>query len=187
MQWQGDLRRLEPSFPQQVTVIDGQNAVYSHVRRQDSRSTQPTGASVTHDPTDGAIREGEPPYFSGHGSDTGSTGNLGSPPPMHPGMLILVWSLRVVAVLLAGWAAFWTYFAMWFRLEGSDELEWVKKVDLQLGGAFALAVVLFFVPERLKKPIQCLLILGIAALVWFCVSGYLISSHEWQHRVRSGP
>jgi len=141
---------------------------------------------TTPDPIDGAIREGEPPYFSGHGSDTDSASNVASSPPMHPGMRIVAGCLRVVAVLLAGWAAFWTYFALWFRLEGSDELEWVKKVDLELGGAFALAVVLFFVPQRLKKPMQCLLILGIAALVWFCVSGCLISSHEWQHRVRSG-
>src|SRR5262249_22920901 len=146
------------------------------VRRQCSRRTQMTGTPLTpHDHADGTIREGEPPYFSGHGSDAGSTSNLASPPSVHPVMRFLVWYLRIVAVLLAGWAAFWTYFAMWFRLEGSDELKWIRKADLELGGIFALAVVLFFVPERLKKPIQCLLIFGIAALVWSCVSGYLIA------------
>jgi hypothetical protein len=51
---------------------------------------------------------------------------------VHSVMLILVWFLRVVAVLLAGWAAFWTYFALWFRLEGSSELEWIKGEDLKL-------------------------------------------------------
>ena len=132
------------------------------------------------DSTDGAIREGQPPYRP---SDCHHVTN---PPAVHPVMLIVVWCLRVIAILLAGWAAFWSFFAMMFRLEGSDELEWVKGVDLQLGGAFALAVVLFFFPERIKKPQQCFLILGVAALVWFCVSGFLISSHEWQHRVRSG-
>jgi hypothetical protein len=52
----------------------------------------------------------------------------------------IVWLLRVIAVLLAGWAAYWTYFAIWFRLEGSDEFEWVKKVDFEHGGCFALAL-----------------------------------------------
>jgi hypothetical protein len=157
------------------------------VRERGSRSTLTTGVAVTPDePTHDAIREDEPPYPSGHGADPTSTGNLAPPPAMHPVTLIFVWLLRVVAVLLGAWAAFWTFFAMNFRMEGSDELEWVKRVDLELGGAFALAVILFFLPERLKKPVQCLLILGTAALVWFCVSGFLISSHEWQHRVRSG-
>jgi hypothetical protein len=135
---------------------------------------------TTSDPTDGAIREGEPPYRPSHGD------RAASPAAMHPVVLMVVWALRLIAVLLAGWAAFWSFFAMMFRLEGSDELEWVKRVDLQVGGIFALALVLFFVPGRIKKPIQCLLILGIAAGIWFCVSGFLISSHEWQHRVRSG-
>jgi hypothetical protein len=81
----------------------------------------------SNDATHGAIREGEPPYRRGHN------------PSRHPAMLVLVWSLRVVAVLLAGWAANWTYFAMWFRMEGSSELEMIKVVDVELGGAFALA------------------------------------------------
>src|SRR6266545_3256103 len=34
VQWAGNLRRGEPSFPKQVTVIDGENAVYSQVRRR---------------------------------------------------------------------------------------------------------------------------------------------------------
>ena len=127
------------------------------------------------------------PESTFEGADPGSTSNLARRPAMHPVMSIVAWFLRAVAVLLTGWAAYWTYFAMGFRLEGSGELEWAKKADLVLGGAFALGVILFFVPERLKKPIQCLLILGIAVLVWFCVSGYLISSHEWQYHVRSVP
>src|SRR5687768_8630469 len=61
-----------------------------------------------------------------------------------------------------------------------------QESSLELGGLFALAVVLFFVPARLQKPIQCLLIFGSAALIWFCVSGYLISAHESQHRFRMG-
>jgi hypothetical protein len=156
------------------------------VRRQGSPGTLIKGIRMTPpDPTDGAIREGEPPYVSGHGSGNGST-NRTSPPPTDSAILAFVWALRAVAVVLAGWAAYWTYFAMWFRLEGFDELQWVKQEDLKLGGAFALAVVLFFVPGRFKKSVQCILIIGIAALAWFCVSGYLISSHEWQYRVRSG-
>jgi len=43
--------------------------VNTDVRQQDSRSTLTTGGSVTpHDPTDGAIRKGEPPHRSAHGS-----------------------------------------------------------------------------------------------------------------------
>ncbi|MBM3992720.1 MAG: hypothetical protein FJ303_00965 [Planctomycetes bacterium] len=132
-----------------------------------SRTLMVRSTLTTPDPNDGAIREGEAPYFSDNGTDTDPTSNVANPPPAHTMMLLLVWSLRVLAVLLAGWAAYWTFFAMMFRLEGFDELEWIKKVDLELGGAFALAVVFFFVPERLKKPMQCFLIIAIAALVGF--------------------
>src|SRR5262245_48976044 len=95
----------------------------------------------------------------------------------------LPWLLQVVAVVVAGWAAAGTYFAVWFRIEGSSELQMIKNDDLQLGGAFALAVVLFFVPDQLKKPVRCLLIVGIAAWVWVAVSGGLIFWHDWQVRV----
>ncbi|MBM4070529.1 MAG: hypothetical protein FJ271_16470 [Planctomycetes bacterium] len=131
------------------------------------------------DPTDGQFRQGEPPFRA-------RTEKPGRFAPQHLAMVILVWSLRVVAVLIAGWAGLGAFFAMMFRFDSSDELEWVKQVDVEVGGAMALAVVLFFVPNRIKKPLQCVLILGVAILLWVFVSWNLIAHHNWLDRVRSG-
>jgi hypothetical protein len=99
--------------------------------------------------------------------------------------LFLALLLRVIAVLLVAWAADSTYFAMCARLESSAELQQIRELDLLFGAAWGISIVLFFFPDCIKKPVRCLLVLGIAAMVWFCVSGFLISSHEWQHYVRS--
>jgi hypothetical protein len=93
--------------------------------------------------------------------------------------------LRLVSVLIALVAARMTYFAMWFRLEGSSELEWVEGVDIMLGAAFAVAFVLFFIPNRLSAPKDCFVVLCVAAVIWLSVSGFLISSHQMQDRIRS--
>jgi hypothetical protein len=137
------------------------------------------------DPTAGAIRQGEPPHHSGPGLQAASTDKLAPTATVRPVMVILVWSLRVVAVLIAGGAGLGAFFAMMFRFDTLEELEMVKQFDVELGGALALAVVLFFVPNRIKKPRQCVLVLGIAALVWLFVSWNLTAHHEWVHRVRS--
>ena len=142
---------------------------------------------MSHDgPTDGAIREGEPPYRSGRGLDAASPDELAPTATVHPLALILVWSLRVVAVLIAGWAGLGAFFAMMFRFDTVEEFEMVKKFDVEAGGALALAVILFFVPNRIMKPLQCVIIVGIAALVWLIVSWNLLAHHEWVDRVRSG-
>jgi hypothetical protein len=138
------------------------------------------------DPTDGAIRQGEPPHRLGSGPKAASIDKLASTAAVHPVMVILVWSLRVAAVLIAGWAGLGAFFAMMFRFDTLEEFEMAKRFDVEVGGALALAVVLFFVPSRIKKPLQCVLILGIAALVWLFVSWNLLAHHEWVHRIRSG-
>jgi hypothetical protein len=145
------------------------------------------GAVMTPEkPTDGAIRPGEPPYRSGPGVEPGSTDNREGSATIRLAMALLVLVLRVVAVLIGVWAGFWAYFAMIFRFDSLDEFEMVKQFDREVGGWFALAVILFFLPNRIKKPVQCVLILGIAALVWLFVSWNLIAHHEWVDRVRSG-
>ena len=138
------------------------------------------------DPTDGAIRQGEPPHRSGSGPEAASIDKLAPTAAVHPVMVILIWSLRVVAVLIAGWAGLGAFFAMIFRFDTLEEFEMVKQLDVEVGGALALAVVLFFVPSRIKKPLQCVLILVIAGLVWLLVSWNLIAPHDWVDRVRSG-
>ena len=133
---------------------------------------------------DDAIREGEPPYRPGSASEPTK-----APLPaaaIHPAMLTVIWSLRVVAILLAAWTSMWSFFAYMFRFDSTDEFEMVKQADVEYGGLFALAVVLFFLPGRIKKPLHCILILGVAALVWLFVSWNLLAHHEWVHRVRSG-
>jgi hypothetical protein len=137
------------------------------------------------DLTDDAIRQGEPPFRS-HPEPEAAPTNKPVPAEVHPAMLIVVWSLRVVAVLIAAWAGLGAFFAYLFRFDSTDEFEMVKQADVEFGGLFALAVVLFFVPGRIKKPIQYILILGIAALVWLFVSWNLLAHHEWVDRVRSG-
>lgn len=137
-------------------------------------------------PTDGTIRQGEPPTRSDFGPEGVLTDKVVPSAPVHPAMVILVWSLRVVAVLIAAWASLGAFFAMMFRFDSTDEFEMIKQVDVELGGELALAVVLFFVPNRIKKPVQCVLIVGVALLVWFFVSWNLIAHHEWVDRVRSG-
>jgi hypothetical protein len=93
--------------------------------------------------------------------------------------------LRVIAVLIAGWAAVGAYYAMWFRMEGSSELRMIEEVDLDIGGMFALAFVLFFAPGRIRAPKAWLLTAIGAASIWICVSGGLIHRHREQHRFRS--
>jgi hypothetical protein len=145
------------------------------------------GGTVTpQDANHDAIREGDPPNRSGPVFEATSTDNLGPPAAFRLVMVIVVWSLRMVAVLIATCAGLGAFFAMMFRFDSSDEFEWVKQVDVELGGAFALAVVLFFVPNRITKPVQCILIVGAALLVWLFVSWNLIAHHEWVDRVRSG-
>jgi hypothetical protein len=100
-------------------------------------------------------------------------------------MLVVI--LRVIAVLVALLTAIQTFFAMWFRFDSMEEFAWIKEEDVILGGAFALAFILFFLPSQLRKPKVSFLIVGIAALIWLSVSGYLISLHHWQYRVRSMP
>jgi hypothetical protein len=95
--------------------------------------------------------------------------------------------LRVLGVLLAGVASVEACFAMCFRLEGSDELRMIERLDLDLGAVFAFAFVLVFVPSSLKAPRAWLLTAGGAALMWMCVSGSLIWSHREQYRIRSTP
>jgi hypothetical protein len=138
------------------------------------------------DPNDGQFRRGEPSYRAVLGSEVASADKPDCSAALHPAMVILVWSLRVVAVLIAGWAGLGAFFAMMFRFDSSDELEMVKQFDVEVGGAMALAVVLFFVPNRIRKPVQCVLILGVALLVWVFVSWNLIAHHNWVDRVRSG-
>jgi hypothetical protein len=131
------------------------------------------------DPNHGQFHADEPPFGA-------STDRPGYSAPQHLAMVVFVWSLRVVAVLIAGWAGLGAFFAMMFRFDSSDELEMVKQVDVEVGGAMALAVVLFFVPNRIRKPLQCVLILGVAVLLWVLVSWNLIAHHNWVDRVRSG-
>src|SRR5438046_903962 len=94
--------------------------------------------------------------------------------------------LRVLAVLLAAAAAIVAYCAMCLRLDSSDELSEIEGLDVDLGAAFALAVVLLFAPSRLKAPLAWVLTLIGAALIWLCVSGSLIWWHREQDRIRSG-
>jgi hypothetical protein len=137
------------------------------------------------DPTDGTIRQGEPPYPSAPRPYSASAGRL-VPSTASRAAVVLVWSLRVVAVLIAAWAGLGAFFAMMFRFDSPDEFEMVKQFDVEVGGYLALAVILFFVPNRITKPVQCGLIVGVAALVWLFVSWNLIAHHEWVDRVRSG-
>jgi hypothetical protein len=98
-------------------------------------------------------------------------------------MFIIV--LRVVAVLLAGAAAYSTVGAVWFRLEGADDLHFIEETDFVIGLAFALAVFLFFVPGYLGSPKACVVILIVSAMTWISVSGSLFYLHHEQHRIRS--
>ena len=92
------------------------------------------------EPTDGAIHQGEPPYRSRPGPQAASTDKRGHSAAINSAMVVLAWSLRVVAVLIAGWAGLGTFFAVMFRFDSSDELEMIKQVDLELGGGFAAAL-----------------------------------------------
>jgi hypothetical protein len=75
--------------------------------------------------------------------------------------------------------------AMWFRLESFDELKMIEQADFELGGVFALAILLFLAPNcRLNAKLWLIAIIG-AIVIWTCVSGLLISSHQEQYHIRS--
>jgi hypothetical protein len=93
--------------------------------------------------------------------------------------------LRILGGLLAVVGVVQADFAMWFRLESEGELREIEQVDFALGGIFAIAFVLLLGPSRLKAPWAWLLTLTCAAVIWLCVAGFLIWSHEEQHRLRS--
>ena len=92
---------------------------------------------------------------------------------------------RVLGVLLGGTALGQAYYAMWFRLEGSDELRAIEWLDFELGVAFAGAFVLFFAPSRFEASREWFLTVAIAATIWICVSGSLVWWHREQDRLRS--
>jgi hypothetical protein len=105
-------------------------------------------------------------------------------PPLEP----IGWFIaRIVAVPLALVASHDAFFASLFRLEGSFELRMIERVDLEIGAMFAFAMLLFFAPNCRWNPKAWLLAIIGAAVIWTCVSGWLISSHRWQYRVRSTP
>ena len=55
--------------------------------------------------------------------------------------------LRIIGILLTPIALVEAYFAMWFRLEGADELRMIEEVDFALGFAFGMNFVLLFTPD----------------------------------------
>ncbi len=100
---------------------------------------------------------------------------------------LVVLFLRVGGVLLAGMAMGEAYFAMGFRLEETHELRMIEQADLIIGAGFAIAVLLFFAPDCRWKPRAWLHAIVGAALIGTCISGFLISAHRKQHRIRSMP
>jgi hypothetical protein len=76
--------------------------------------------------------------------------------------------------------------ALWFRIDSAEELRTIELIDLALGGAFALAFVLVFIPKEWKAPRAWIVTAIGAAVVWLCVSGSLIWTHREQVRIRSG-
>jgi hypothetical protein len=94
-------------------------------------------------------------------------------------------ALRFLGVILAGAASVEAFFAMCFRVEGADELREIERLDFELGGVFALALVLLFAPSRLKARSAWLLTVTGAAFIWMCVSGLLIWNHRVEDRIRS--
>ena len=96
--------------------------------------------------------------------------------------------LRVLGVLLGGYALLAAASAAMFRMDGAGELEQVLQVDVVVGGALAAAVTLVRVPAAGAGTVRWhgLTFLS-AALVWAAVSGGLAWSHLELYRIRSTP
>ena len=62
--------------------------------------------------------------------------------------------LRFLGALLGVLALGEGYLVMQFRLEGSDELREIERLDFALGGLFALAFILLVAPSRCRR--RCL-------------------------------
>jgi hypothetical protein len=93
--------------------------------------------------------------------------------------------LRGIGVILALVATHFADYAVWFRLDGSDELPMIEQIDFELGAAFALALMLIVAAHcRLNLKAWLLALLG-AAIIWACVSGSLVWWHREQDRIRS--
>jgi hypothetical protein len=95
--------------------------------------------------------------------------------------------LRVGGFVLALVASCEAYCAMWFRLEGSDELKMIEQVDLEIGAQFGLALLLYFAPDCRRNIKAWTLAIVSAATIWAGVSGFLIWRHREQDRIRSSP
>ncbi|GEM_PF-4666475 len=102
-------------------------------------------------------------------------------------MSMLLGVRMILGASLALMGTLHAYYALWFRLEGSDELRWIEQVDLALGFALALAFVLLFAPGRFGTTKAWILTAVAAGLIWVFVSGSLIWWHREQHRIRSAP
>jgi hypothetical protein len=89
-------------------------------------------------------------------------------------------------VFIAAWASLEALSALMFRFDDSYEFRMIKQIDVEVGGKLALAVLLFFLPNRIKKPKECVVVIGVALLVWLFVSWNLVAHHEWVDWVRSG-
>jgi len=94
--------------------------------------------------------------------------------------------LRVgIGVMVALIATFLALGALMFRMEGSDELAWIERVDIAVGLAFAIAFMLLFAPARFNPARRWRVTGLIAGLVWLVVTLILLDWHWTQDRIGS--
>src|SRR5262245_59702252 len=101
--------------------------------------------------------------------------------------LCIGFCLRVAGVCVGLFALNEYYYASWFRLEGSDDLRMIVQADLELGGIFALSVLLLFAPSCRWNAKAWFVAVAGAGFIWTAVSSSLIISHREQDRIRSAP
>jgi hypothetical protein len=96
-------------------------------------------------------------------------------------------AMHVVGLLLGVGATYAAFFAFMFRFDTSAEYEGVLQLDAVLGCAFAIAVILFFGPDRFRGAGKHWLLTTTAAIaIGVLVGGGLTHWHWTVDRIRSG-
>jgi hypothetical protein len=104
----------------------------------------------------------------------------------NPLYCVAVRLLRLVAVAIAAYALYATFFAFIFRMEGSSELEACLHLDIRIGFWLAFAFLLWRAPTPDNATWKRHLVTGCGTiLIWLLVSGGLCRTHLEQFSVRA--
>ncbi|MDY3558548.1 hypothetical protein R5W23_005668 [Gemmata sp. JC673] len=93
---------------------------------------------------------------------------------------------RGIGLVVGSLAVVRAFFASLARIDSADELDYLVDLDVVIGGAFAVALLLVVTPSLHRASAKWCAVVA-ALVVGVGVSGALVWHHEEQVRIRSMP